>query len=157
MTLHQYYLPLATVRSRNIVIERYVSRAHNAHYARVQKHLSTHFVSDLPVFQRKYVQRVLGPVFEPTLLLEEIENLAHVRLGRAGVQVAVATRLGSLFLRGPDACLGLAWLTAIVLTTGRRRDSVVPRVVLERYKRGRVLDVLEKHENDRRRTVIRSE
>lgn len=127
-----------------------VSWTHNAHYAMVLKRFSTRFVSDLPVFRRKYVQRVFGPVFEPTLFLEEVEHLAHVRLGRPGVQVAIATRLGSLLFRGSDARLGFARLTAIVLTTGRRRHSVVPRVVLE-YCEPHVLDILEKHKKDRRR------
>lgn len=95
-------------------------------------YVSKRFVHGLPVFWRKYVQRVLGPVFEPSLFLEEVEHLAHVRLGRAGVQVAVAARLGGLLFRGPDARLGFARLTAVVLTIGRRQTVVSG--VLERKR-----------------------
>lgn len=76
-------------------------------------------VSGLPVFRRKYVQRVLGPVLEPTLLLEEIEQLADVHLGRLRLGVAVATRFGCLVVRGPGAPFRVARLTAVVLTTGQ--------------------------------------
>lgn len=77
-------------------------------------------IPDLPVFRRKYVQRILGPVLEPALFLDEIEQLADVRLGRTGIGVAVATRFGRLVVSGPGrAHLRVARLTAVVLTAGQ--------------------------------------
>lgn len=82
---------------------------------------------DLPVFRRKYVQRVIGPVQEPTLFFDEIEHLADVCLGLAGICVAVATRFGRLVVRSLGrAHLRVAWLTAVVLTAGQ---NVVYRVL----------------------------
>lgn len=75
-------------------------------------------VSGLPVFRWKYVQRIFGPVLEPTLLLEEIEYLANVYFSSARLSVAVATRFRRLFVRRPCAPFRVTRLTAVVLTTG---------------------------------------
>jgi hypothetical protein len=71
------------------------------------------------MFRRKYVQRIFGSVLEPTLLLEKIEHLADVYLGRARLSVAVATWFRRLLVGRPGAPFCVARLAAVVLTTGQ--------------------------------------